>query len=193
MNESILCCCRWDSATEEQLLGSQPNEDDDRFDREEKVWPLTLAEKMKMLFEHQYPAAGNIRIQPVWAIGELFEFGGDFNKFVIGHRLQKQEGLIFRHMLRMVLLLGEFDLSVRPIRAKTFGRPKLRLSETESLNRVNALIPAARRGHLNKSPLAKATAASRWHRRSVWSPNLSLERATPHRSPLAEKGAPAKI
>lgn len=92
-------------ATEEELLG---NLDQPDLDPTEKVWPLTLAEKMKILFEHEYPSAGPVRIQPVWAVGELFEFGGDFNKFVVSHQLQKQEGIIFRHLLRMILLLAEF-------------------------------------------------------------------------------------
>ena len=45
--------------------------------------------------------------QPVWAAGELLEFGGDFNKYVTGKDLQKQEGVIFRHLLRLILLAGE--------------------------------------------------------------------------------------
>ncbi len=45
---------------------------------------------------------------PVWAAGELLEFGGDFNNFITSNGLQKQEGVIFRHLLRMILLLAEF-------------------------------------------------------------------------------------
>jgi hypothetical protein len=44
----------------------------------------------------------------VWAAGELIEFGGDFNKYITSKRLQKQEGVLFRHLLRLILLLGEF-------------------------------------------------------------------------------------
>jgi hypothetical protein len=35
-------------------------------------------------------------------------FGGNFNKFVQSRDLVKQEGIIFRHLLRLILLLGEF-------------------------------------------------------------------------------------
>ncbi len=98
-------------ATEQELLGNLDERDLDPADR---VWPLTLAEKMKMLFEHEYPAAGQVRIEPVWAVGELFEFGGDFNKFIVSHQLQKQEGIVFRHLLRMVLLLAEFSTLCPP-------------------------------------------------------------------------------
>ena len=36
------------------------------------------------------------------------QLGGDFDKYVRGRDLTKQEGLIFRHLLRMILLCGEF-------------------------------------------------------------------------------------
>jgi hypothetical protein len=50
----------------------------------------------------------------VWAAGELLEFGGDFNNFIIGKQLQKQEGIIFRHLLRLILLIGEFTQLTPP-------------------------------------------------------------------------------
>ncbi len=88
-----------------------PEEDDDRrrstFDEPPKR-VLTLAEKLRLLFEYEFPGARGIRIQPVWAAGEVLEFGGDFNKYVTSKSLQKQEGIIFRHLLRMILLIGEF-------------------------------------------------------------------------------------
>ena len=77
-------------------------------DREERVWPLTLAEKLKLMFEFDNPGVTDVFLRPVWAAGELLEFGGNFNKFVQAKKLQKQEGIIFRHLLRLVLLWGEF-------------------------------------------------------------------------------------
>ena len=47
--------------------------------------------------------------QSVWAAGELLRFGGNFNKFVQSRDLVKQEGILFRHLLRLILLLGEFS------------------------------------------------------------------------------------
>ena len=38
----------------------------------------------------------------------MLQFGGDFNKYVTSKSLQKQEGVIFRHLLRLILLLAEF-------------------------------------------------------------------------------------
>lgn len=69
---------------------------------------LTLAEKLRLLFEHEYPGVHDLKIVPVWAAGELLEMGGDFYKVVTAKALQKQEGILFRHLLRMILLLREF-------------------------------------------------------------------------------------
>jgi len=68
---------------------------------------LPLAEKLKILFEADYPEVRDLRVTPVWAAGELLEFGGDFNKYVTSRGLVKQEGIIFRHVLRLILLCGE--------------------------------------------------------------------------------------
>ena len=44
----------------------------------------------------------------VWVVGDLLHFAGEFDRYVRGRDLTKQEGLIFRHLLRMILLCGEF-------------------------------------------------------------------------------------
>ncbi len=75
---------------------------------EEPVFVLKFAEKLKRLFDYEY-AGVNVKIVPVWAAGEiLLDFKGDFNKFIVSYHLQKQEGIIFRHLLRLILLLEEF-------------------------------------------------------------------------------------
>ena len=46
----------------------------------------------------------------MWAAGDIiFRYGGNFNTFVTTKELTKQEGLIFRHCLRLILLLEEFE------------------------------------------------------------------------------------
>src|SRR5262249_14869551 len=50
----------------------------------------------------------DVTTQAVWAAAELLRFGGNFNKYVQSRDLVKQEGIIFRHLLRLILLLGEF-------------------------------------------------------------------------------------
>lgn len=99
-------------ASAEQLgmnMGSEAEEDPNR------VWsdtppprPLVFAEKLHLLFQHEYPRAGTVRIVPVWVAGELLELGGNFDQYITSHKLHKQEGLIFRHLLRLILLLEEF-------------------------------------------------------------------------------------
>jgi superfamily II DNA/RNA helicase len=75
---------------------------------EERKYAPTLAEKVGMLFDSDYPGLPGLNIVSAWVAGDLLEFGGDFNKFVTGRDLAKQEGLIFKHLLRLILLLGEF-------------------------------------------------------------------------------------
>jgi superfamily II DNA/RNA helicase len=76
--------------------------------QERETRPPTLAEKLRLLFDAIYPEVDDVMTQSVWAAGELMSFGGNFNKFVQARDLVKQEGIIFRHLLRLILLLGEF-------------------------------------------------------------------------------------
>ena len=92
-------------------LTQQPKEDEDNYRggfAEERVWVLTLADKLRKMFDYDFPGVHDVRTFGVWAAGALFEFGGDFNKYVTSHQLQKQEGVLFRHFLRLILLIGEF-------------------------------------------------------------------------------------
>lgn len=86
------------------------DEEDDGF-QEEQDFPLSLAEKMRLLFEVKYPEVGDVEVQSVWAAGELLsDFNGNFTKYISSKDLAKQEGILFRHFLRLVLLCGEFRL-----------------------------------------------------------------------------------
>jgi len=75
---------------------------------EERKYAPPLAEKVRMWFESDYPEVHDLNVLPVWVAGDLLDFGGDFQKYVSGRDLTKQEGLIFRHLLRLILMLGEF-------------------------------------------------------------------------------------
>lgn len=97
--------------TAEQLGAADDDEQEDRHRMmfpEDHVWVLTLAEKLKILFDYDFPGVHDVNVTPVWCAGEILEFGGDFNKFVTSGGLQKQEGVLFRHLLRLILLLAEF-------------------------------------------------------------------------------------
>lgn len=109
-------------ATAEELAGGSEEEEEEVKDRgfgrvmfaEPKVWPLTIGEKILRLFRNEYPRVHDVSVRPVWIVGELMEFGGEFNKYVTSRKLQKEEGILFRHCLRMILLLDEMA-NVPPI------------------------------------------------------------------------------
>lgn len=77
-------------------------------DMEERVYQIPFAEKLRRLFEYHYPGV-DLRVTPVWAAGDiLLRYGGDFNKYITSKRLQTQEGVVFRHLLRLIQLIEEF-------------------------------------------------------------------------------------
>eukprot|EP00913_Durusdinium_trenchii_P010911 g10240.t1 len=80
----------------------------------EELWTPTIAEKLRLLFDSEYPGVVDVRTRPVWIAGELLNQGGDFNKYVTSARLTKQEGIVFRHLLRLILLCGEFSQTAPP-------------------------------------------------------------------------------
>jgi hypothetical protein len=100
-------------ASAEELTGPNQEEQEDRRNRafyeEKPPRVLTLAEKLRLLFDFEFPGVHDLFTNPVWAAGEVLEFGGDFNKYVTSKGLQKQEGMVFRHLLRLILLLAEFE------------------------------------------------------------------------------------
>jgi hypothetical protein len=106
-------------ATPEQLGAKPAQEEEDDKPRgremfEEKVWPLTLGEKLRLLFDATFPEVHSLFTTPVWAAGEVLEFAGNFNKYITSRGLQKQEGVIFRHLLRLILLVKEFEQFTPP-------------------------------------------------------------------------------
>lgn len=108
-------------ATQEDLY---PQADQSDIPPELRKYPVPLAQKVRMLFESEIDHAGGLFVTPVWAVGDLLQFGGDFDKFVRSRDLVKQEGILFKHLLRMILLCHEFsqltppDLSAEEWRAK---------------------------------------------------------------------------
>jgi superfamily II DNA/RNA helicase len=97
-------------ATVEEL-NMQPEEESERPWHDDEYQPvLTLPHKLQRLFQYEYPAVQDARVWPCWVAGELLAFGGDFNNYITSHKLQKQEGMIFRHLLRMILLIDEFAM-----------------------------------------------------------------------------------
>lgn len=92
-------------ATHEELY---PQADQSDLPPELRKYPIPLAQKMRMIFESTIDHAGGFFITPVWAIGDLVAGGGNFDQYVRSHDLVKQEGILFKHALRMILLCSEF-------------------------------------------------------------------------------------
>jgi hypothetical protein len=95
-------------------------EDSDEFDnaavsRESGKWdrpdprPLALGEKLRRMFDYDFPGVHDVYTRSVWVVGELLSFECDFNKYIVTRGLQKHEGMLFRHVLRFVLLVNEIS------------------------------------------------------------------------------------
>lgn len=80
----------------------------DAFGKPIRVFHVPLGDRLRRLFDAEYGFVGDLRTASVWVVGDLLHFGGDFQKYVTSRDLTKQEGLIFRHLLRMILLCQEF-------------------------------------------------------------------------------------
>ncbi len=88
--------------------GLLPDPESDKDEEGARYHPPPFADKLRMLFELELPGVTQLWTEPIWAAGELFAFQGDFNEYVTQRNLVKEEGILFRHFLRLILLCGEF-------------------------------------------------------------------------------------
>ncbi len=103
------------SAEELGALPAEDQEEDRRGWYDDDFVPiLTLPHKLQRLFQHDFPTVDDLRVWPCWVAGEVLTYNGEFNTYITSNKLQKQEGMIFRHLLRMVLLLDEFAMLCPP-------------------------------------------------------------------------------
>jgi hypothetical protein len=63
---------------------------------------------LQIAFDSELPYPEQVGVQLKWIAGGIAEGGGDFTRFVAARDLGKNEGLVLRHLLRLVLLAGEF-------------------------------------------------------------------------------------
>jgi len=82
-------------------------EEEEEFIRWDERPPL-LGDKARMLFDATHPDVTDFNTTAVWAAGEVLNYN-NFNTYVTTKDLIKQEGLIFRHLLRLILLTQEFE------------------------------------------------------------------------------------
>ncbi|MCH8053894.1 MAG: DEAD/DEAH box helicase [Planctomycetes bacterium] len=69
-----------------------------------------LPEMLLMLFDARLESPEDIFVQPKWIAGGIFGAADDFYKFAGARDLFKNEGLLLRHLLRLVILAGEFHM-----------------------------------------------------------------------------------
>ena len=94
------------------IASIEPEAEGEEAPRDEFIpWeerPPVFADRVKLLFEALHPDVLDVSVTPVYAAVEVLEFGGNFNTYITHKDLAKQEGLIFRHLLRLILLIDEF-------------------------------------------------------------------------------------
>jgi superfamily II DNA/RNA helicase len=105
---------------------SPEEQEEGGFQDEPPERPPSLAEKLRLLFDAQFPEVTDFETQSVWVAGELFFFGGNFNNYVKTRDLTKQEGLVFRHLLRLILLCEEFAAVTPPDLSEDEWRAELK-------------------------------------------------------------------
>lgn len=128
-------------ASADELYPKSFAEEDDpqkKFGGPQRRFAIPLAEKLRMLFQSEFPYAGSLRITPVWVVGDVLKFQGDFQKYITSRDLTKQEGLVFRHLLRMILLCQEFTQLTPPLTTAAEWQSEL--------NEIAAVCTAACRG-----------------------------------------------
>lgn len=90
----------------------EPDEEEefDPWATEEDMYkrPPEYPEMLKLVFDDLLPAPENVPVQPKYIAASAIEYKGEFYKMVKGHDLVKQEGLVLRHLLRLVILAQEF-------------------------------------------------------------------------------------
>jgi len=80
---------------------------EDFWDDEEPERPPTFPEMLQLVFQARLSAPEEVFVQPKWIAGPAFQMDCEFYKLVKACNLIKQEGLILRHLLRLVILAGE--------------------------------------------------------------------------------------
>jgi superfamily II DNA/RNA helicase len=121
------------------------DEKDEEEDEEEEEWerPPTLAEKLRLLFDALFPDVTDVHTQSVWAAGELLRYEGNFDLYVRTRDLVKQEGIIFRHLLRLILLCEEFAQLTPPETTAEEWRTDLRDLSDRLTASCRAVDPAS--------------------------------------------------
>ncbi len=96
-----------------QLVRPEPESEEayDMFrhlEREEEDRPPEFPEMLKIAFEAELAVPEDVAVQPKWIAGGVLDAEDDFHRFVSSRDLEKNEGIVLRHLLRVAILAGEF-------------------------------------------------------------------------------------
>jgi superfamily II DNA/RNA helicase len=80
----------------------------DYYDEDREPQVPAVADMLKLLFESELALPEIVHVQPQWIAGGILDGGGEFFKFAQARELVKHEGILLRHLLRLVILSGEF-------------------------------------------------------------------------------------
>jgi superfamily II DNA/RNA helicase len=90
------------------ISGTSDEEYEDYLEEPDEQRPPTFPEMLALVFQSKLAAPDVFFVQPKWIAGLALEGESDFYKLVSARNLVKQEGLVLRHLLRLVILAGEF-------------------------------------------------------------------------------------
>ncbi len=90
-------------------------------DDEEEERPPTFPEMLKIAFEAKLTTPEDFPVQPKWVAGGVFDASDDFYSFIGSRSLQKNEGIVLRHLLRLALLAAEFRARTEDPDYETIG------------------------------------------------------------------------
>jgi superfamily II DNA/RNA helicase len=109
--------------------------------------PPSFAEMLVTAFEAELPYPEGLRAQTKWVSGGIADTGGDFARFVASRDLGKHEGLVLRHLLRLVILAGEF--------ASRTGDPDYEILAAEAREASQRVDPTYSERFLENEALAR--------------------------------------
>ncbi|MCK4660048.1 MAG: DEAD/DEAH box helicase [Phycisphaerae bacterium] len=109
------------------LVGASDDEHKDYWEEPDEPRLPTFPEMLQILFESRLAVPDRFFVQPKWVAGAAFQMECDFYKLVGACNLAKQEGLVLRHLLRLVILAGEFYIQTEDPDYQTLGERATRI------------------------------------------------------------------
>jgi hypothetical protein len=126
------------------LAGVSDDEGEDFMEEPEEERPPAFPEMLMLVFEKQLAVPDRFFAQSKWVAGAAFRLGHDFYKLVGACNLVKQEGLILRHLLRLVILAGEFHARTADPEYQSLAEQVTRICERVDARYTDRFLAEAR-------------------------------------------------